>query len=87
MLRFCYDLIFFLLSYLYLVLSQEHTFTMLIPGCFLILYAQHYTCCILSYALCFTCLFLAYTICLPYLLLAVVAWILLYKLVSSYNVL
>ena len=36
----CHNLISSLLSYLF-VLSQEHTFTMLILGCFLIPYAQH----------------------------------------------
>ena len=59
--KLCHNLISSLLSYLF-VLSQEHTFTMLILGCFLIPYAQHYTCCILSYALCFTCFYLAHTI-------------------------
>ena len=67
-------MIFLILSFLCVIIGR-HVFTMLIPGCFLISYAQHYTCFILSYALHFPCLFLAYTICSPCLLLAVVAWI------------
>ena len=39
---------------LFLVLSQEHMFTMMLLNHFLISYAQHLTCCILPYASHFT---------------------------------
>ena len=46
-------MIFLILSFL-CVIRRRHAFTMLILDCFLIFYAQHYTCCILPYASHFT---------------------------------
>ena len=72
---------------LFLVLSHEHMFTMMLLNHFLISYAQHLTCCILP---CLT-LYHAFSSCIPYVYLSYSLLLqhgyLLYKLVSSYDVL